>query len=161
LPYVSAFSEESQRWHPVLVMGIAHAAFEDDVYEGFFIPKGSVVVGHAFDILHDETVYGQDKDKFRPERFLNSGVGYPLSQWGFGRRMCPGRYLANGNLFLATATILKLFDVLPAKDKDGKDIPVYEDFVGVGNSQPAPFKCLFKPRSEYAKNLLESKNPIS
>jgi cytochrome P450 len=40
LPYVEALYREVMRWKPVLPLGVAHAASEDDVYEGYFIPKG-------------------------------------------------------------------------------------------------------------------------
>jgi hypothetical protein len=28
-------------------VGVPHATTEDDVYDGYFIPKGTVVIGHA------------------------------------------------------------------------------------------------------------------
>ena len=46
--------------------------------------------------------------------------------------MCPGRYLASNSLFLATATILKLFEVVPVKDEKGIDMPITGDFEGTG-----------------------------
>jgi cytochrome P450 len=43
LPYVGA-SREVMRWKPVLPLGLPHAATEDDVYDGYFIPKGEPFV---------------------------------------------------------------------------------------------------------------------
>jgi cytochrome P450 len=40
LPYVEAVYREVMRWKPVLPLGLPHAATEDDVYDGYFIPKG-------------------------------------------------------------------------------------------------------------------------
>ena len=37
-------------------------------------------------MLHDETVYGPETDKFLPERFLNPGMKNPTMGFGFGRR---------------------------------------------------------------------------
>jgi cytochrome P450 len=48
LPYVNALCKEIQRWRPVLPMAIAHVASHDDEYRGYFIPKGSLVVGNAW-----------------------------------------------------------------------------------------------------------------
>lgn len=40
LPYVEAVYREIMRWRPVTPLGVAHAAFEDDVYKGYFVAKG-------------------------------------------------------------------------------------------------------------------------
>lgn len=37
----------SFRWHPSLPGGIPHLTTEDDVYNGMFIPKGSLVMANA------------------------------------------------------------------------------------------------------------------
>jgi cytochrome P450 len=44
LPYVRAMVKEVLRWRPVNKFGMTHATSEDDWYEGYFIPKGTVVV---------------------------------------------------------------------------------------------------------------------
>jgi cytochrome P450 len=44
LPYVRSVIKEVLRWRPVNKFGMPHASSEDDWYEGWFIPKGSVVV---------------------------------------------------------------------------------------------------------------------
>jgi cytochrome P450 len=35
------------RWNPVAPMGIAHTTSNDDVYEGYYIPKGCVVFANT------------------------------------------------------------------------------------------------------------------
>ena len=30
------------------VLGLAHAALEDDVYDGYFIPKGTIMIGNSW-----------------------------------------------------------------------------------------------------------------
>jgi len=40
LPYVEAFYREVMRWRPAFPLGVAHSVTEDDVYEGYLIPKG-------------------------------------------------------------------------------------------------------------------------
>jgi len=44
LPYVRAIAKETLRWRPITKLGAPHASTEDDWYDGYFIPKGSVVV---------------------------------------------------------------------------------------------------------------------
>ena len=42
LPYVEAIYREVLRWHPPMTLA-PHASMEDDVYKGYFIPKGKVL----------------------------------------------------------------------------------------------------------------------
>lgn len=44
LPYVNAMVREVFRWHPVVPMGIPHMSTADDIYEGYYIPKGSLIM---------------------------------------------------------------------------------------------------------------------
>ena len=63
LPYVNAIIKEMMRWQLVLPLGkrffnalpqlfimagFAHMATEDDEYDGYFIPKGTAVIGAAW-----------------------------------------------------------------------------------------------------------------
>lgn len=80
-------------------------------------------------MLHDLDVYGTDVDVFRPERFMNSAgdglnpdVPPPDKVYGFGRRVCPGRFLAKESLWLAMASILACFDL--GKEIDEKGVPI-------------------------------------
>jgi cytochrome P450 len=41
LPFVEALFREVFRWRPVLPLGVAHATTADDIYNGYFIPKGN------------------------------------------------------------------------------------------------------------------------
>lgn len=42
LPYIKAIVAEVQRWRPVIAGGLPHAVTEDDVFDGYFIPKGAL-----------------------------------------------------------------------------------------------------------------------
>jgi cytochrome P450 len=44
LPYVEACWKESLRWHTIAPEGLAHMVRDDDVYEGYHIPKGTFVM---------------------------------------------------------------------------------------------------------------------
>jgi cytochrome P450 len=41
LRYVEAIRREVMRWQPVSPLGMPHMTSQDDVYEGFLIPKGT------------------------------------------------------------------------------------------------------------------------
>ncbi|KAL0067925.1 hypothetical protein AAF712_005094 [Marasmius tenuissimus] len=91
LPYVDAIMAETLRLQPVAPYAAAHAVEEDDVYEGYWIPKGSTVVGNVWAVLHDENVYGAEPMKFNPDRFMPKEGGsippHPEKYaFGFGRR---------------------------------------------------------------------------
>ena len=44
LPYLNAVLQETLRWHPVLPIAIPHKTTEDDTYNGYHIPAGTVLI---------------------------------------------------------------------------------------------------------------------
>jgi Cytochrome P450 len=48
LPYIDGLCKELLRWRLVLPLGVAHATMEDDVYNGYFIPKGTTVLPNTW-----------------------------------------------------------------------------------------------------------------
>ena len=44
LPYIRAIVKECLRWAPSSPLAIPHLSLEDDVYKGYFIPKGTVLL---------------------------------------------------------------------------------------------------------------------
>ncbi|KAI9441764.1 cytochrome P450 [Lactarius indigo] len=113
LPFVDALCKEALRWRPATSIALPHAATEDNVYEGFFIPKGAVVFGNTWGILHDPAVY-PEPDAFKPERFLNQDGTLRddpvlMSAFGYGKRICPGRHFADATLFIVVASVLSGF----------------------------------------------------
>ncbi|KAI0712386.1 cytochrome P450 [Earliella scabrosa] len=174
LPYVNAILKETMRWHTAVPLGVPHTSTADDEYHGYFIPKNTMVVVNAWydrSILHDPDTYSEP-DKFIPERFmkdgrLNTDVRDPASiAFGFGRRICPGQFLADGTVFLFMASILHTFDISPPLDESGK--PVHVELRGrdgltsktdaVNGTFPGRFledcRCTFKVRSSSAEELI-------
>lgn len=131
---------------------------EDDVYNGMLIPKGSTIIANTRSMTLDESVY-RDPFRFDPARFLPAPMGrgepYSNGPFGFGRRICPGRHLADDSLWIAIATILATISVSKAIGKDGREITPDATVVTSGvASHPLPFQCRLEPRSEMASNLL-------
>ena len=65
-----------------------------------------------------------EPDSFKPERFINPDGSLredPVltSLFGFGKRLCPGRHLADATLFIVVASVLSVFDIKKGKDTDG------------------------------------------
>lgn len=48
LPYVNAVVKEVLRWHPISPLSIPHVNVLDDEYEGYFIPKDSIVMTNVW-----------------------------------------------------------------------------------------------------------------
>jgi len=73
-------------------------------------------------------------DTFNPDRFLASDGTLTDDTvnivWGFGRRVCPGRHLAEASLWSAMACLLAIFKFSKAKDETGKDIEIEPQWVG-------------------------------
>jgi cytochrome P450 len=56
LPLVKAYVLEALRWRSVTRVGVPHCLDEDDYYEGYFLPKGSVIVQNSWRSEHDPLV---------------------------------------------------------------------------------------------------------
>ncbi|THU79723.1 cytochrome P450 [Dendrothele bispora CBS 962.96] len=158
LLFVECVLQELFRWHPVVPLGVPHRSTADDVYNGMSIPKGSIIFSNIRGMSLDERIYS-DPDSFKPMRFMPKEKGgkeepYFVAQWGFGRRICPGRYLADTQLWLAIVTILATLNIRKAKDENGKEIEPEVKFTDGLVSQPHSFQCDIKPRSENAARLV-------
>jgi cytochrome P450 len=111
-------------------------------------------------ILHNPEDY-PDPETFKPERYLTStgdidpSVRDPRTAcFGFGRRMCPGRHLADASLFAMVSTLLATVDVVRVKDAQGKEIVPEVDVTSGLLSHPKPFPWAARARSRHAEELL-------
>ncbi|KAJ3573366.1 hypothetical protein NP233_g2460 [Leucocoprinus birnbaumii] len=162
LPYINAMVKESMRWHVVAPLSVPHKASEADEYCGYYIPKGTIIIGNAWSILHDPSIY-EDPLEYKPERFLKDGKLDPTVRdptvagfYGFGRRICPGRYFADNSMFICMAHLLSVYDIRPALDKDGKEIPIKPGMTDGVLSYPEPFTCRIIPRSKKTVELIRN-----
>jgi cytochrome P450 len=149
LPYVEAVYKEALRWNPIAPLGLPHATDEEDVCRGYRIPKGSLITPAIAWFSKDPEVY-PEPDRFRPERFLgtNPEPNPTAFVFGYGRRVCPGRHLAESNMFLVIAQSLAAFDISKAVDKSGNIIEPRIGYMPGVVGHPEPFKCRITPRSE-------------
>ncbi|KAG1775192.1 cytochrome P450 [Suillus placidus] len=149
MPYVEAVLRETMRFYPIVPLGAPHAAVDDDVYEGYFIPKGISILTNIWAMTHDPNKYPAPFE-FKPERFftssgdLNDDHVTPI--WGWGRRICVGRYLADATLWSAIASMLAVFDFLKATDANRQDIDFEPRWTSGITSRPVNFPCRIVPR---------------
>lgn len=157
LPYVNGVVKESLRWLPPVALGVPHASQADDDLGWFRIPRGAILVPSTWWFAHDPAVY-RDPDQFLPERYLAPSeepdpAGFVF---GFGRRVCPGRRLAESTLFLTVARVLATFDIGKGRDALGQEI---EPELVIGTrpvAGPLPFSITLEPRNENVAHLVRS-----
>lgn len=82
---------------------------QDDTYEGYFIPKNTVLFANTWAIHMDECEY-DEPCKFNPDRFIGNSFGSKIDAntpddhrratyaFGAGRRVCPGQRLAENSM---------------------------------------------------------------
>ncbi|CAA7268211.1 unnamed protein product [Cyclocybe aegerita] len=167
MPYVRAMAKEALRWRPVDPVGLPHRSVEDDWYEGHFIPKHSIVIANVWHLNRDPEIYGPDAHHFNPARHLDAngqlGNAPPDTKeeshvtYGFGRRICVGRHVANNSLFIDIAIMLWAMNIERGTDKYGMPTPLdvdgcIEDGLVV---RPIPFEVKITPRFPEAFAMLE------
>ncbi|KAF9221215.1 cytochrome P450 [Gyrodon lividus] len=147
LPQLQAFISEALRWRPITPFGFNHRATKDIIWRGQCIPAGATVLGCHWAISRDPVAF-PDPERFDPQRWFDRD-GKLLSDvrfytYGFGRRICPGLYLANQSLYINLALILWSFRIAQCPDAP-IDTSAYTDTM---ISHAAPFEVEFMPRME-------------
>ncbi|RDW84948.1 hypothetical protein BP6252_02538 [Coleophoma cylindrospora] len=117
LPFLEACLNESMRLHPIVGMSLMRVVPEGGcTLEGHFLPAGTIVGINPWVISRDKSLYGQDADEWRPERWLEYGAEklkaletYNVS-FGTGARSCPGKHLAQAIYYKMIPMLFMNFD---------------------------------------------------
>ncbi len=130
LAYLQAVINEGLRLHSTVGIGLPRVAPEGGMtILGNYFPGGTVISVPIYTIHRDPAVFGEDIEEFRPERFEsdNAGVSKAFSPFSVGpryvisviergsrlssycHRACIGRNLANFELQIVIASILKRY----------------------------------------------------
>ncbi|KAG8905314.1 hypothetical protein FRB99_000240 [Tulasnella sp. 403] len=152
LPYITAIVLETLRWNPPTATGVPHRLMQDDIYNGYHIPAGTIVLANMWAISHDPTLF-TSPSTFDPSRYLASPPPLDPREYvlGYGRRICPGGHLAYQGFWIGAAMLLASFTF--EKKRDANDVviePVCEFAFGF-NSEPAPYACDIKPRNPHVR----------
>ncbi|KAH9053934.1 cytochrome P450 [Lactarius vividus] len=162
LPYIRAMVKETVRWAPTVPLGVPHASTEDDWYEGMFIPKGTVCLQNMRVLNFDPDVFGGNAAEFDPSRYLDEkgrvkvlmrGREEGHVSFGFGRRVCPGRHVAEGTLAIDFATLLWAMRFERPEGSRG-ELDVRTLVQSGLTAHPVPFECKVVPRFTEAEALL-------
>ncbi|KAG2749411.1 cytochrome P450 [Suillus brevipes Sb2] len=159
LPYVESVLRETLRWQPIGPLGIPHASSSDDIYNGYFIPKGTVIISNIWGITRDKKRY-PDASRFMPERFLDANGALTDDDpaeyvFGSGRRVCPGRYTVDATLWAAITTMLAAVEFSLAKDDQGKMVDFTPQFTKGLTHSVLVFPCNISPRSHIRSELVD------
>ncbi|KAJ0344498.1 hypothetical protein COL26b_010353 [Colletotrichum chrysophilum] len=156
LPYLEALIKEVLRWHTIAPMGLLHMSSEEATYSGYRFPKGSLVLCNIWWFMHNPELY-KNPSEFRPERFLGAQPETDPRRYvfGFGRRICPGKILADNSLYLNFAQSLAVFDIGKPVANGKEYEPDFKPLPGA-ISHVAPYEATIKPRSPRHEQLIRS-----
>ncbi|KAI0743002.1 hypothetical protein C8Q80DRAFT_1109085, partial [Daedaleopsis nitida] len=74
--------------------------------------------------------------------------------FGFGWRVCPGQTMAYETMWIAVASFLACLEIGTAKDETGAEVVVAEDMESGFVTEPKPFPCEVRLRSNAHASLL-------
>ncbi|KAI0047590.1 cytochrome P450 [Auriscalpium vulgare] len=129
-PYVRATVREALHWRPVTPAVLGHRARADGWYEGMFLPAGTILAPSIWAMNREP--YSADADAFEPARHVDARGELDTRDeghvtYGFRRRICVGRGVANASLAMHAAVALWACVRGRAKDERGRDVPVDVD----------------------------------
>lgn len=157
LPYLECILKEILRWQIVLPLSIPYRIMEDFNCQGYHIPKGATLMTNNWAITQDPIMY-PNPDQFMPERFEGHPEVMDPRQiiFGYGRRICPGRFYAQDMLWITMATLLATSQIGKARNENGNEITPAPKYLGYLTRGPEEFRCAITPIiSETGDSLLE------
>ena len=115
--------------------------------------------GSFRNFTHDPEVF-HDPMTFKPERFFGVDGRAPepdphTLSFGFGRRICPGRELADSSIYLTIVQSLAVFNIGKVVENGKVVEPVVQLRPGI-ISHPVPYKISVQARDEKAVALIHS-----
>ncbi|GAD98246.1 hypothetical protein PTT_08923 [Paecilomyces variotii No. 5] len=116
LPYLLAVTKEAMRLWPSVAFPYQRLTPPEGAeIAGEYFPGNVLVSSNAFVIHRDRSVFGEDADEFRPERWIESPperVSYMnkhMFQFGGGSRTCLGKNIATVEMQKIVPTIMMYF----------------------------------------------------
>ncbi|PCH42014.1 cytochrome P450 [Wolfiporia cocos MD-104 SS10] len=138
----------------IFYTGLPHKVMQEDEYKGYRIPAGSTVWANIWSISLRQWVCCTIHNYIRT--LLNFSQKDPRSfAFGFGKRTCPGRNVAEDTLFLLIATVLATCDISKAIDHNGVPIEPEVDYTGM-ICTAGPFVCRIAARTTEAEQLVKA-----
>ncbi|KAJ5973116.1 uncharacterized protein N7479_003034 [Penicillium vulpinum] len=134
-PYLDAVVREAMRCHPAVAMLLERYVPEGGLTlpDGSLVPAGSIVGINPYIVGRNTSVWGEDAEEFRPERWLRDetretedafqerlvSMNKADLSFGGGSRSCIGKHLGLVEVYKVIATLVSRYDIklaLPEKD---------------------------------------------
>jgi cytochrome P450 len=112
MPFVKAIIEEALRLYPPAWV-VERVALEEDVVNGYRIPKGGIVGVSAY-MMHRNPRYFENPEGFDPDRWLKPDAARPklaYMPFGGGPRTCIGNAFAMMELQIIVPMLLQRFQL--------------------------------------------------
>ncbi|GMI91111.1 cytochrome P450, family 81, subfamily K, polypeptide 2 [Hibiscus trionum] len=151
LPYLGCVVNEVLRLYPPAPLLLPHYSSEDCRVGGYEVPKGTLLMVHAWAIHRDPSVW-DEPTKFKPERFegsLEEKEGSKYLPFGLGRRACPGAAMGLRLILLALGVAIQCFEW----EKVGSDKVDMTPGNGTFLLKAIPLEALCSPRPGLLKLL--------
>ncbi|KAF9460031.1 cytochrome P450 monooxygenase [Collybia nuda] len=114
LPYLDACINEALRIHSTSSLGLPRVVPEGGLTVlGQFFPEGTVLSVPSYSIHRDTTIWGEDVEAYRPERWFErdqAGIQKTFNPFSMGPRACVGRNLAFLELQIICASLLRRYE---------------------------------------------------
>ncbi|CAI0410688.1 unnamed protein product [Linum tenue] len=115
LAYLKLVIKETLRLHTPAPLVLPRECREECHISGYHIPLKTRILVNVWAIARDPRYWGEEAEKFLPERFLNNKVSFrggdfEFLPFGAGRRMCPGMTFGLAAAELTLANLLFHFD---------------------------------------------------
>ncbi|KAI7872818.1 cytochrome P450 [Spinellus fusiger] len=158
-PYLLSVQRECFRYRPIFTFIFPREAKKEFEFSGYRIPKDAVLSG-GLSSMHSNKEVFENPEVFNPDRYkdtlgnMTSSANGPIEQrdqynFGWGRRMCPGIYMAELEMFYFLTRIFAKCNMEPAIDADGN--PVHIDLSSFNSGgislSPSEHTLRFTPRN--------------
>jgi hypothetical protein len=160
LNYTNACILETLRITSHIPLGIFRRTLTDVECFGYVLPEDTILIPNLWKMHHDEELYPKPYE-FRPERFLDSNGKLlcstherirNLMPFGCGKRVCPGKNIANNIIFLCLANMLVNFKLTLVGEVN--DDP--RKFLLQSTLEAEPFEVFIEKRGEVSRSSSSS-----
>ncbi|KAF3171428.1 hypothetical protein TWF225_010599 [Orbilia oligospora] len=116
LEYLDAVIKEGLRIHAAIGLPLERVNNKPITLYGYEFPAGTTIGVNAWAMHRDTTVFGEDADIWRPERWIHAGeeqkklMNRGLFSFGGGTRQCIGRNISLLEMYKLIPTLLLNFD---------------------------------------------------
>ncbi|KAI8982595.1 cytochrome P450 [Pilobolus umbonatus] len=152
-PYTLSFMREVARFRSVTNFGAPHSTTEDVVVDGYFIPANTTIIA-SMDTMNMSRNVFDNPEEFNPDRYKGNVKSMMASangkieerdhySFGWGRRICPGAYLAELEIYSVITKLLAECTIKP--DGGLPDLEKVDSSNAV--ALPSPYKARFIRRS--------------